>query len=185
MIHVYKLTNYIDILYRVANIHRSTGHISYISMAKRDIHKVNKSGFRKKPVKILKCPAVSFPADESNLDVRGSVVEPLDHSVLPSSFARRRSIKDRRSSSTDGASIEKAIRILKTIRALKEVERIERSLTVPSPYGSETQKSDLPTSDTWSCVLANSTTRRHFVQSLTNEIHVTTNPRPAEEVHIP
>ena len=158
------------------------------------VHKVNQSGLRRK----LKCtkaktlkkvphsstiPPVLFTADESNLD--GSVVGPLDHSALPSSFARRRSIKDRRSSSADSASIEKAIRILKTIRALKEVARVERSLAVPSPYDSETQKSDLSTGDTWSCVLADSTTRRHFVQSLTNESHATTSLMPSEEVFIP
>jgi hypothetical protein len=156
------------------------------------VHKVNQSGLRRN-MKSTKAKTVQkvmqssanladlFPADESNLDYSG-VGPPLDHSAPTSSFARRRSIKDRRSSSADSASIEKAIRILKTIRALKEVAKVERSLAVPSPYGSEMRKSDLPISDTWSCVLADSTTRRHFVQSLNNESHVTTSSRQAEEV---
>ena len=145
------------------------------------VHKVSQCGLRRRPCRKLKgskrpcskgIPA-SLPSgsDETNLDI--AMVSPAhpaaDDAMTPqSSFTRRRSLKDRRSSSADSASIEKALRILKTIRALKEVVRVERASAIPE----DVQKS-AEVSGTWSCVLADSATRRHLVQSLTNDNHVT------------
>ena len=152
------------------------------------VHKVSQSGFRRKPCRKVKGPTTRstviptglFPG-ESNLDI--STLGQHDHFPLPSSLNRRRSIKDRRSSSADSATIEKAVRILKTIRTLKEVARAELSAVEPCPNHPQARERKLSSSDTWSCVLADSSTRRHFVQSLTNENHVTNNAVPNGEVY--
>lgn len=146
------------------------------------VHKVNQSCLRRKPCRKLKPPSkvisTGLPIEESSLDIAMMDHRPAtDHAMIPPSFLmRRRSVKDRRSSSADSATIEKAVRILKTIRALKEVVRAERASAIPDPYTSGGKESaEVARSDTWSCVLADSATRRHFVQSLTNENHVTKN----------
>ena len=146
------------------------------------VHKVNQSCLRRKPCRKLKPPSkvisTDLPIEESSLDIAMMDHRPAtDHAMIPPSFLmRRRSVKDRRSSSADSATIEKAVRILKTIRALKEVVRAERASAIPDPYTSGGKESaEVARSDTWSCVLADSATRRHFVQSLTNENHVTKN----------